>query len=1139
MPDLTEQISRLEAGIAAQEALRPTLGDAVVDATLAALQAQLSVLRDLRRPRETKPLDYDLPRSYTPKYLADKILTTRSSIEGENKIVTVMFADVANSTSMFEKLDPEAVHEIMDGCFRLLIDEIHRHEGTINQFLGNGVMALFGAPIAHEDHAQRACHTALAIRKALEPYGESLQNRYGIDFNMRIGLNSGPVVVGSIGDDLRMDYTAKGDTVNTASRLEGAAEAGQILVSRDTYRLAREAFAFLAMEPIRVKGKRDPLMVYELHRSRVAPGKSRGLRDLSYAFVGRNHDMAQLKDIFAGLEVGRGQMVIVSGEAGIGKSRLLSELKRDITSREEVHWLEGRCLAYTSSVPYGPFLELIRTHAGIKDEQSEDPARRRLDIAVNQFFPGDAETKAIIANMMLLRLSSKEINLLKGIQGELLRQRIFGLMVSFFTKLAEEHPTMLVIEDSHWADATSLELIEHLIPLTERLSLAIICVSRTETSETSEAWMRLITKLREQCSDGFTNITLKPLSELGSLEMTARLLSLKSLPLALKELIAGRAEGNPFFVEELVRTLIERGALAQSEDGRWQATRLIESVTVPDTLQGLLMSRLDRLPPETKWLAQQASVIGRIFLHRVLLHMAERKTGVDNDLSCMETNELIRERARHPELEYMFRHALTQETAYQSLLAARRKELHCKTAQAIEELYSDRIAEFFTVIGEHFLRGEAWERAFEYLIRAGDTATRLFALAEARLHYARALDALAHLPSTENNRRNKVDALIKQVSVSYAADSPEQNMARMTEAERLVQELPGPDGIPGSNQLPLARVQFWMGMIHFVSNAMPEAIMYYRQVLAVAQNLGDPELLAVPSSAIGGALYFQGHFGKAKALFRQAITAFEQLGDWTEWIRAVSYHGATLGATGSYAEGLAECQRALARARELNSLYGIANSALGLSRIYADAGNLACATEISRQVIEAAEQSGDRILVYLCHTNRAYAELCAGQFEAADESIAKCQAIAQEFGGQLAGVDITACTIAEMVLGKGQVEQALSLAEQAVAMAEKTGGIWAEGMARQVWGRALAAINPPKWDDAEAQMSESLRLFELGEARLYAARIRMYWGIICRDRAKTDTAREHFEKAAAQWTASNIPWELERVNKLIAELPKA
>ena len=1137
MPDITEQISRLEAAITAQEELRPTLGDAVVDVTLAALQAQLSALRDLPSPGETRPLDYGRPRSYTPKYLADKILTTRSSIEGEHKIVTVMFADVANSTAMFEKLDLEAVHEIMDRCFRLIMDEVHRYEGTVNQFLGDGMMALFGAPIAHEDHAQRACQAALGIRKALEPYGESLKSRYGIDFNMRIGLNSGPVVVGSIGDDLRMDYTAKGDTVNTASRLEGVSEAGQILVSRDTYRLAREAFTFFAMEPVRVKGKRDPLIVFELHRSRLSPGKSRGLRDLSYAFVGRDHDMAQLKDIFAGLEAGRGQTVLISGEAGIGKSRLLSELKRDITSREQVHWLEGRCLAYTSSVPYGPFLELIRNHAGIRDEQSEDAARRRLDLAVNQFFPGDAEAKAIIANMMLLRLSSEEIGLLKGIQGELLRQGIFGLLVSFFTKLAEEHSTMLVIEDSHWADATSLELIERLIPLTERMPLAIVCVSRTEASWASEAWARFTAKLRERYPDGFTNIALKPLSELGSLVMVASLLSLESLPPALKKLIAGRAEGNPFFVEELIRTLIEQGALARSEDGGWEPTRLIESVTVPATLQGLLMSRLDRLPPETKWLAQQASVIGRIFLYRVLRHMAERKTGVDNDLSCMETNDLIRERARNPELEYMFRHALTQESAYQSLLAPRRKELHCKTALAIEELFSDRIAEFFTVIGEHFLRGEAWERALEYLIRAGDTATRLFALAEARLHYARALDSLAHLPPTEKNLRSKVDTLIKQVSVSLTADLPEQNMVRMTEAERLVQELPGPGGTPGSDQLRLAQVRLWTGRIHYVSNAMPEAIRYYRQVLAVVQNLGDPRLLAAPSRSIGSALYIQGYFGEAEAMLRQAIAAFEQLGNWTEWIRAVFEHGVTLAAKGSYEEGLAECQRALARSRELNYQYGIAQSTLGLSRIYADAGNLACATEFTRQAIEAAELSGDRILIYLCYAVRAYAELCVGEFDAASESMAKGQAIAREHGGQLMTADIGAGYIAGVALGKGQVEQALSLAEQAVAMARKMGGIWGEGMAHQVCGRSLAMLNPPRWDEAEAQMDESLRLFELGEAALHAARTRMYWGIICRDRGKTDTAREHFKKAAAQWAASNIPWELEKVNKLIAELP--
>jgi len=412
MPDLTEQISQLEAGIAAQEALRPTLGDAVVDATLAVLQAQLNALRDQQQAQETKPFDYDRPHSYTPKYLADKILTTRSSIEGENKIVTVMFADVANSTAMFEKLDPEVVHEIMDRCFSLLMDEIHRYEGTINQFLGDGVMALFGAPIAHEDHAQRACHAALAIRKALETYGESLQNRYGIDFNMRIGLNSGPVVVGSIGDDLRMDYTAKGDTVNTASRLEGASEGGRILVSRDTYRLAREAFTFFAAESIRVKGKRDPLTVYELHHSRIAPGKSRGLRDLSYAFVGRDHDMVQLKDIFAGLKAGRGQTVVVSGEAGIwGEGMAHQVWGRSLAMFSPPRWdeAEGQMAESLRLFELGEarlHAARMRMHWGIicRDRGNTDTAREHFEKAAAQWSASNISWELEHVNKLIAEL---------------------------------------------------------------------------------------------------------------------------------------------------------------------------------------------------------------------------------------------------------------------------------------------------------------------------------------------------------------------------------------------------------------------------------------------------------------------------------------------------------------------------------------------------------------------------------------------------------------------------------------------------------------------------------------------------------------------------------------------------------------
>ncbi len=636
----------------------------------------------------------------------------------------------------------------------------------------------------------------------------------------------------------------------------------------------------------------------------------------------------------------------------------------------------------------------------------------------------------------------------------------------------------------------------------------------------------------------YSGIGVGQLSMSRTADLVAAILEGGYVAPELREIILGKSAGNPFFIEELTFAMIEKGSIRRKGESFVLAGD-ISGMEVPDTIQGIIAARMDRLEGSLKRIVQMAAVIGREFAFHILETISEMKEGLKSGLIQLQRLEFIYRKSLSPELEYIFRHALTQETAYRSLLAARRKELHCKTALAIAELFSERIAEFCTVIGEHFLRGEAWERASEYLIRAGDTATRLFASPEARLHYARALDALAHLPSSENNRRSKVDTLMKQVSVSMTVDSPEQNIARMSEAERLVQELPGPNGAPGSDQFRMARVRYWIGHFHFMSSAMPEAMRYLSQVLAVGQKLGDAELLAATYRCMGTLLVFQGHFGKAERLLRQAITLLEQLGDWTLWIRSLSMHGVTLGATGSYEEGLAECQCALARARELNSLSEIGYSTLSLSLIYAIAGNLACTIETSRQAIEALGQSGNRFFVYRCYAVRAYAEVFAGQFEAAAESMAKCQAVAQELGGQLVGADLHASTSAEIALGKGRVEQAISLTEQSIAMARKMGGISGEARAREVWGRSLAAMSTPRWDEAEAQMAESLLLFELGEARLYAARMQMHWGMICRDRGNTDAARQHFEKAAAQWSASNIPWELERVNKLIAELPKA
>jgi class 3 adenylate cyclase len=335
--------------------------------------------RDLSKPPEVTSIDYDQPQSYTPKFLADKILTTRNSIEGERKRVTVLFTDVANYTSISDKLDPEEVHQIMDGCFKILMDEIHKYEGTINQFTGDGVMALFGAPLTLESHAQNACQAALGIRNAIEKYSQTLEDKFCIIFKMRMGLNSGPVVVGSIGDDLRMDYTAVGDTTNLASRMEGMAGPDTILVSTNTQRLARDFFEFKPLGKVEIKGKTEPQEAFEPIKAREVATRIEAASVKSLTrFVGRSNSLAALMEAYEKAKTGSGQVVGIVGEAGVGKSRLLLELRNTLPEGEYTY-LEGQCLQYGGSMAYLPILGLLRSYFDIKEWDREFVIKKKME----------------------------------------------------------------------------------------------------------------------------------------------------------------------------------------------------------------------------------------------------------------------------------------------------------------------------------------------------------------------------------------------------------------------------------------------------------------------------------------------------------------------------------------------------------------------------------------------------------------------------------------------------------------------------------------------------------------------------------------------------------------------------------------
>lgn len=1126
MPSPQEQISQLQAAIAAQESLRPTLGDAVVDTTITALRAQLNSLLEQQAsaaqpasPASVSP--EQLLARLLPRELADKIRAT-GHIEGERKQVTVMFADISGFTALSERLDPEIIREFQNELFPELAAAVYQYEGYIDKFIGDAIMAVFGAPVAHEDDPERALRSALDMRARVEQLNRQWAEQLGAPLSLHIGINTGTVVAGEIGANLGFSYTVTGDTVNTASRLEVVALPGQILVSRETYRLTQGAFEFVALEPIRVKGKREPIAVFELQRAKLNPLKARGLKDLGSAYVERAREMAQLRGVLQDLAADRGCIVMVSGEAGIGKSRLMAEWRNEIGER--ARWREGRAFAHTTGLAYGPFLDLFRRYANIQDDATEAEARAVLHRAVSRFFGDNLEAHALFANLFAMRLSPEEAAVIATMPAQIIRQKLFAYIAQGIEEPTRRHPTVLVLEDTHWADSTSLALVEYLLPITERVPLAIVCIFRWHPDEPA---VKLLSMVQSHYADRALHIALAPLSESSSVTMVEQLLSSRELPDRLKRLILQKAEGNPFFVEEVIRMLIDRGALmrADKDDSGelcWVATPLIESVTVPNTLEGVLMSRLDRLPAETKWIAQQASVIGRIFLYRVLLQMSVN-TSIDNDLSYLERQELIRARARDPEIEYIFKHALTQEVAYQSLLAPRRKELHRKVGEAMESVFAERVSEFSSIIGAHFLKGEAWEKAALYLIQAGDAAARLFSHAEARQHYARALDALNQLPDSEEQRRRMVDTMVKLVSVSIVADDPGLNIERLQKVEPIAQQLPAPDGTGTGDRLRLARIHYWLGRSHFYRNESREAIGYYRQVLAVAQEVGDEELLALPSSTLGQvALLIQGQFGQALPLLQQAIAPLEKAEDWTEWIRAMGYYSLACAAQGRYREGIAAVERALARAHETNNLTATGLLHLLTAGICLMGRDNVRVLDAVHACLEVNQKTGDRLQAYIAYGLRAWAQSRLGRHADAADSMSQSQAIAQNLGGRLVLADWFAAARAELALNADHNEEALKLAEEAVNFAQTVGSVYSVGLARRSWGEALAALNPPCVDDAEAQMALSVQALESGAALLEAAHTHFAWGQLCLDWNDGTGAREHFVRAAAQFDASDL-----------------
>ena len=595
------------------------------------------------------PSQLDVLRRATPQPLAQKILAQRDRVEGERKLVTALFADIVGSTTLAEAMDPEDWREVVSGAHARVSEAVYRYEGTIAQLLGDGVLAFFGAPLAHEDDAERALRAALEILDGIHAYAAELRRRNLVDdFRMRIGLNTGIVVVGDIGSDLHMEYLAIGDTVNLAARMQSAAEPDTILISENTYRHVASLFDFEDRGKIAVKGKAEAVQVYAVVRGRKGAARQRGITGLSSPLVGRQREFATLMQVFSDLQMGKGGIVTISGEAGLGKSRLLAEWRKTVRANPQrlsssvappsspteggnpttvvregtapppgIRWIEGRSLSYGAAVAYHLGIDLLRALLGVAPDASEEEVHAALRQGVESLFGNGENARQVysfLGHLLGLKLEDDAAARVKYLDGPALQGRYVAAFKAYLTALARTAPTIVVVEDIHWADPSSVELGLHVLPMAAEAPIVFVMVTRPD--QEAAGW-RMVRAAREIPGVSAIELHLSPLSEGDSQQLVSNLLEVTALPGSLRQLIQAKAEGNPFYVEEVIRMLIDRGSLQRQGDA-WIITRDLKEIEIPDTLQGVIMARIDRLPEEAKHTLQIAAVIGRRFQVKVL-----------------------------------------------------------------------------------------------------------------------------------------------------------------------------------------------------------------------------------------------------------------------------------------------------------------------------------------------------------------------------------------------------------------------------------------------------------------------------------------------------------------------------------------
>jgi class 3 adenylate cyclase/tetratricopeptide (TPR) repeat protein len=1039
------------------------------------------------RPATAAPV-----HTYTPAHLAENVFQSKTALEGERKQVTVLFCDLVSSTALADRLGPETMHLLLNRFFELALGEVHRYEGTINQFLGDGFMALFGAPIAHEDHALRAVLAAVGLQKKLLEDRTDLGETLAVDLDLavRMGVNTGWVVVGGIGDHLRMDYTAVGDTTNLAARLQQAAEANSILVSESTSRIVHGSVLLEALEPLNLKGKSAPIHAFKVVGLGPRQSEQAVLASgLLSPFVGRERELAVLDELRDEAAGGEGQVVGISGEAGSGKSRLLYESRRRSWNRPAVY-LSGRCLSYGAGVPYLPLLHMLRNHWGIAETDGPAMVASKVSASLAAHAMDAGEALPYLLHFLGVKEGAEH---LAELSPQAFQNRLFAILRQVILGAGRGRLIVLEIEDLHWLDETSQEFLSFLI---EGLTASPTLLLLTYRSGFLPRWLD---------KSYATQITMRRLTARDSQAVVDAVLRRSKLPEELARAVLDKAEGNPFFLEELTRSLVEGRSLGD--------------VAVPDTIQGVLIARIDRLPEEHKRLLQTASVLGREFSLDLLAAVWEQPGTEEPLLGDLKRWEFVYEAPAAEKPTYLFKHALTQEAVYQSLLTGRRQALHAAAGRALEALYADHLEDTYDSLVHHYPKAGEPRKAVTYLALFAERAAGGYAHAEAAKALREALVLAEQLPAGERDRR--IVELVLQLAASLLplagfSETLEVCLGHAETVERL-----GDPSLSGP-------YFFWLAHTYSYLGDQAETSRYAQRAIEAARLCGDPATEGRACYVLSRDGFWSGRFAAGIEQSLKAVGLLESGEDrWWQgqayWVAGFNHY-----ALGRFEEALAAMERVRAIWEALADPRLDASWSTGY--FYASLGECERGIEECRSGLERAQDplNTSAALGFLGYAYLEKGDL-APAIEALEDSVGRMKQ-----AGMLQLLGWFSAFLGEAYLRAGRLAEARDPALEALAVTREARFGYGAGLAQRALGRI--ARESGDFEEARRWLQSALDDFAALQVPFEVGRTRLDLAQLAHLHKEPEEAARELGEAYRMFARLRVPKYLERTERLAGEL---